>query len=226
MGTPARRPAAVVPAPPWCTTARQAGKPAAKSIAPTTLTCSKWGTWPKSVPAEQTNARSPNCAQAVLIMATVSAGDSIGMLPKPKKIGGVPAAIHDATSSSASVGNSIASAPTNGPSTIPFRPFGSQPGKANLVVGLDFQPSAFGDPSRQGAVWPSAGRVHGAARPRPSSPCAKTATRTPSLRSGTTAPAGMAGPGRWPAPGRYAAWPTECRSTPRRWRRAARNSVR
>ena len=29
VGTPARRPTAVVPAPPWCTTARQAGKVAA-----------------------------------------------------------------------------------------------------------------------------------------------------------------------------------------------------
>jgi cephalosporin hydroxylase len=28
--------------------------------------------------------RSPNCAQAALIMASVSAGDSTGMLPKPK----------------------------------------------------------------------------------------------------------------------------------------------
>ena len=44
VGTPARRPAFVVPAPPWCTTARQAGKIAAKFITPTTLTCSKWGT--------------------------------------------------------------------------------------------------------------------------------------------------------------------------------------
>jgi hypothetical protein len=34
--------------------------------------------------AEQINARSPSCAQALLIMATVSAGDAISMLPKPK----------------------------------------------------------------------------------------------------------------------------------------------
>ncbi len=47
-------------------------------------------------------------------MAIVSAGDSTGMLPNPKKIGGVPAAIHDATSASASVANSSVSVPTNG----------------------------------------------------------------------------------------------------------------
>jgi len=68
----------------------------------------------------QINARSPNCAQAALIMATVSAGAAIGVLPKPKKIGGVPSAIHDNTSSSVSVGNSSVSAPTKG-----RRPFGS-----------------------------------------------------------------------------------------------------
>ena len=38
-----------------------------------------------------------------------------------------------------------------GPLAIPFRPFGCQPGIAHLVVGLDFQRSAFGDPSRPGA---------------------------------------------------------------------------
>ena len=68
MGTPARRPAAVVPAPPWCTTARQAGKVAAKLTVLTTLTWSDWP-WAKSVPAEQTSARSPSSAQAALIMA-------------------------------------------------------------------------------------------------------------------------------------------------------------
>jgi hypothetical protein len=68
----------------------------------------------KSLQPAQTNARSPNCAQAALIMASVSAGESTGMLPNPKKIGGVPAAIHDATSSSAAVGDSIVGVPTNG----------------------------------------------------------------------------------------------------------------
>ena len=47
-------------------------------------------------------------------MAIVSAGDSTGMLPNPKKIGGVPAAIQDATSSSVSVCNSSVSVPTKG----------------------------------------------------------------------------------------------------------------
>jgi hypothetical protein len=37
----------------------------------------------KSFGPLQINARSPNCAQAALIMATVS-GDAIGVLPKPK----------------------------------------------------------------------------------------------------------------------------------------------
>jgi hypothetical protein len=92
---------------------RAAGrKAAAKFTVSTTLTWSKRGRWLKSVPAEQTNARSPNCAQAALITASVSAGDSAGMLPKPKQIGGVPAATHDATSSSASVVNPIVSVPT------------------------------------------------------------------------------------------------------------------
>ena len=43
MGTPARMPAAVVPAPPWWTTARQAGKTAAWFTAPTTFMWSKCG---------------------------------------------------------------------------------------------------------------------------------------------------------------------------------------
>jgi hypothetical protein len=54
-----------------------------------------WSTWEsksatllKSLSAEHTKARSPNCAQAELIMASVSARDSTSMLPKPKKIGG------------------------------------------------------------------------------------------------------------------------------------------
>jgi hypothetical protein len=62
-------------------------------------------------------------------MATVSAGDSTGMLPKPKKIGGVPAAIHDATSSSASVGNSVVSAPTKGRRPFHFAHSAASPGK-------------------------------------------------------------------------------------------------
>ena len=49
VGTPARRPMAVVPVPPWCTTARQVGKMVAKFIVPTTLTWSEWGTLLKSV---------------------------------------------------------------------------------------------------------------------------------------------------------------------------------
>ena len=151
-------------------------------------------------------------------MASVSAADSTPTLPNPKQIGGVPAAIHDATSSSASVGNSIVSAPTKGRLAIPFRPFGCQPGKAHLVVGLDFQRSAFGDPSRPGACGLrqtefTALRILDLLPSR-----AKPASRTPSSRSGPTAPAGTAGAGRWLAAGRYAAWRTECRNTPRRWR--------
>ena len=74
----------VVLEPPWCTRARQAGKTVEKFTAPTTLTWSGRGRLLKSVPAAPTNARSPNCAQAALIMAIVSAGDSTGMLPNPK----------------------------------------------------------------------------------------------------------------------------------------------
>jgi hypothetical protein len=74
----------------------------------------KWGRWLKSLSAEQTNARSANRAQAALIISSMSAGDLTAVLPKPKKIGGVPAPFHDATSSSTSVGNSIVSAPTKG----------------------------------------------------------------------------------------------------------------
>ena len=48
----------------------------------------------------------------------VSAADSSGTLPNPKQIGGVPAAIHDATSASASVGDCNAKAPTNGRRSI------------------------------------------------------------------------------------------------------------
>ena len=44
MGTPARRPVAVVPAPPWCTTARQSGKTAAKFVARTHLDMVEMGT--------------------------------------------------------------------------------------------------------------------------------------------------------------------------------------
>ncbi len=84
MGIPARSPAAVVPAPPWWTTARQAGKIAAWLIAGTTLTWSKCSTWVKSLGPEQINTRSPNCAQAVLMMAPMSAEGVIGVLPRPK----------------------------------------------------------------------------------------------------------------------------------------------
>ena len=63
-------------------------------MVPTTLTWSKWGRSLKSLQPEHTNARSPNCAQAAPIIASVSAGDLTGVLPNPKKIGGVPAAIH------------------------------------------------------------------------------------------------------------------------------------
>ncbi len=62
-------------------------------------------------------------------MAIVSAGDSTGMLPNPKKIGGVPAAIHDATSSSASVGDSIVSVPTKGRWPSHFAHSAASPGK-------------------------------------------------------------------------------------------------
>ena len=62
-------------------------------------------------------------------MASVSAGDSTGMLPNPKQIGGVPAAIHDATSSSASVANSIANAPTKGRWPSHFAHSAASPGK-------------------------------------------------------------------------------------------------
>jgi hypothetical protein len=78
------------------------------------LTCPKLGASLKSVPPPHTNARSPNSAQAVAIIAMVSAGDSTGMLPVAKQIGGDPAATHAATSSSTSVVNPIVSAPTKG----------------------------------------------------------------------------------------------------------------
>lgn len=81
-------------------------------------------------PAAQINARSPNCAHAPLIISIVSDGDSTGMLPKPKKIGGVPAAIHDAASSSAPVANSIVSAPTKGRWRRHFAHSAANPGKA------------------------------------------------------------------------------------------------
>jgi hypothetical protein len=38
----------------------------------------------KSFGPLQINARSPNCAQAALIVATVSAGAAMGVPPKPK----------------------------------------------------------------------------------------------------------------------------------------------
>jgi hypothetical protein len=61
--------------------------------------------------------------------ARVSAGDLTGVLPNPKKIGGVPAAIHDATSPSASVVNSIVSAPTKGRWPFHFAHSAASPGK-------------------------------------------------------------------------------------------------
>jgi hypothetical protein len=51
------------------------------------------------------------------------------MLPNPKHTGGVPSAIHDAISSSASVGNSIASAPTKGRRLPHFAHSAANPGK-------------------------------------------------------------------------------------------------
>jgi hypothetical protein len=110
-------------------------------------TWSKCGKSLKSLAAVQINARSPNYAPASPIMVTVSTGDSTCMLPKPKYIGGVPAAIQDATSSSASVGNSIGSADKKPAPT----PFGSQPGKAQLVVSLNLQRPAVRHPSRRAA---------------------------------------------------------------------------
>ena len=59
--------------------------------------------------------------------------------PEENRIGGVPAAIHDATSLSASVGQLHRQRADKGPLAIPFRPFGCQPREANLVVGLNFQ---------------------------------------------------------------------------------------
>ena len=82
----------------------------------------------KTVPAAQINARSPNCAQAEVIMARVSAADSTPTLPKPKQIGGFPAAIHDATSSSVSVGSSKLSAPTKGRWPFHFAHSDASPG--------------------------------------------------------------------------------------------------
>ena len=73
-----------VPAPPWCTDARQAGKMAAWFTSPTTLTWSYCGMLLNSLTPAQIKARSPNCAQTWLIILIVSEGDSIGMLPKPK----------------------------------------------------------------------------------------------------------------------------------------------
>jgi hypothetical protein len=77
-------PAAVVPAPPWWTTARQDGKTAAWFTAPTTFTWPKFGTWAKSLAPEQINARSPNCVQAALMTATVTSDSTRTLLPKPK----------------------------------------------------------------------------------------------------------------------------------------------
>ncbi|SHU30503.1 Uncharacterised protein [Mycobacteroides abscessus subsp. abscessus] len=51
------------------------------------------------------------------------------MLPKPKKIGGVPPAIHDATSSSASCVIAMVSEPTNGRSPFHFAHSVARPGK-------------------------------------------------------------------------------------------------
>ena len=72
------------------------------------------------------------------------------MLPKPNNMGGVPAAIHDMTSSSASVGDSIVSAPTKGRRPPELAHSAASPGKQTSIVGLDLQRSAFGDPSRSG----------------------------------------------------------------------------
>ena len=115
MGIPARRPAAVVPAPPVVDdrAAQRERWPLGPSVF-TTLTCPACGMWVKSFGPTLIKARSLNCAQAALIMAIVSAGAVTRILPKPKEIGGVPAAIQDNTSSSAPVGNSSVSAPTKG----------------------------------------------------------------------------------------------------------------
>ena len=51
------------------------------------------------------------------------------MLPNPKQIGGVPAAIQDATSSSASVGCSNVRVPTNGRWSPHFTHSAARPGK-------------------------------------------------------------------------------------------------
>ncbi|SKT76737.1 Uncharacterised protein [Mycobacteroides abscessus subsp. abscessus] len=78
------------------------------------MTCGGVWTPLKSVAPAHTNARSPSSAHAELIISTVSAGDSTGMLPEAKQIGGGPAAIHDITSSSAEVVSSMVRAPTKG----------------------------------------------------------------------------------------------------------------
>ena len=82
-------------------------------------------------------------------MASVSAGDSSGMLPNPKKIGGVPANPrgHFLIGIRRQLQRQRAD---KRPLAIPLRPFGCQPRKADLVVGLDFQRSPFGNASRRG----------------------------------------------------------------------------
>ncbi len=60
------------------------GKTATWPTVSTILTWSACRMWLKSLVPDQINARSPNCAQALLIMAIVSVGIVTFMLPKPK----------------------------------------------------------------------------------------------------------------------------------------------
>ena len=141
------------------------------------------------VPPAQINARSPNSAQAAPIMATVSAEIRLHAAkaeanrrcsrgdPRRDLFIGLRWQLHRQRAN-------------EGPLAIPFRPFGCQPGKAKFFVGLDFQRSAFGDPSWRRGLLPSVGLVHDAAPPRlSSSHRAKSATRTLSLRRGPMATA-------------------------------------
>ena len=76
--------AAVVPAPPWWTAARHAGKIAAWFTALTIFTWSKWSYSDKSLGPEQTSRRAFNFADTAINIPTMSAGGGIGVLPKPK----------------------------------------------------------------------------------------------------------------------------------------------
>ena len=84
VGIPARRPADVVPAPPWWTTARQDGNTTEWLTAGTTLTASVDAVSSNAEKPAQINARSPSSPHTSLIIRTASAGESSGILPNPK----------------------------------------------------------------------------------------------------------------------------------------------